>query len=194
MTAATGLGICLGGVEVAIPAALRTQSSPGLGGLVLSGWTITSVLFALFYGTRPWPAEVSNRVPALLAAFAALIAASAIPRAPLGACALILIAGTLIAVQPTTYSLALQHVVPNTQVAEGFSWILTSMTVGAAVGQLVSGQIVEIFNARTALACVGLIGLGAAIAVALQRAGLTEQHRQVRTGTFETTQDSTSSQ
>ncbi|PWI04570.1 hypothetical protein DIZ27_44550 [Streptomyces sp. NWU339] len=36
VTASAGLGLCLGGVEVAIPAGMRAQGSPGLGGLLLS--------------------------------------------------------------------------------------------------------------------------------------------------------------
>jgi MFS family permease len=176
VTASAGLGLCLGGVEVAIPAAMRAQGSPGLGGLLLSGWTITSILFAIPYGARPLPKAIENRVPALLAGFALLVAVTALPRSPLGITLAVLLAGCLIAVQPTTHSLALQTAVPRDEIAEGFAWIITSMTLGAAAGQAISGQIVELVGPRPALAAVGALGLLIAAAVTLQRTALRPRH------------------
>ncbi|QIB42667.1 MFS transporter [Streptomyces aureoverticillatus] len=172
VTASAGLGLCLGGVEVAVPAAMRAQGSPGLGGLLLSGWTITSLLFAIPYGTRPVPRALEHRVPALLAGFAVLVIATAVPRSPLGITLAVLLAGCLIAVQPTTHSLTLQTVVPREEIAQGFAWIITSMTLGAAAGQSISGHLVEQAGPRPALAAVGALGLLAAAAVTLQRAAL----------------------
>lgn len=81
VTASAGLGACLGGVEVSVPAALR-DFSPGIGGILLSGWTVTSVLFAVPYGARPWPRGLYPRIPALLCIFGGLIAFMAVLESP----------------------------------------------------------------------------------------------------------------
>nr|WP_181384005.1 hypothetical protein [Streptomyces sp. NWU339] len=118
------------------------------------------------------PRAIEHRVPALLAGFAVLVAATAIPRSPIGVTLAVLLAGCLIAVQSTAHSLALQTAVPREEIAEGFAWIITSMTLGAAVGQSISGQIVEQASPRFALAVIGALGLLAAALVTLQRSAL----------------------
>lgn len=166
--AAAGLGVCLGGVELAIPAAVGA----GLGGLLLSSCTVTSILFALPYGSRPWPRSVSVRIPTLLAGFALFIAILAIPRSVWSISILTLTAGCLIAIQATTHSIVLQHMVPENEIAEGFGWILAAMTVGASLGQLLSGLLTERCGPQMAFTGIALLGIGVAGWVMLRRSTL----------------------
>jgi hypothetical protein len=72
--AAGGFGVAVGFVEVAVPAAATAAHHTSLGGVLLSVWSVSSVLFGVIYGVRPWPRPLHLRMPALLAGFAVLIA------------------------------------------------------------------------------------------------------------------------
>jgi MFS family permease len=141
--AALGFGVTVGFVEVAVPAAATKAGHAPLGGLLLAGWSLTSVLFGIFYATRPWPRSMSLRLPVLLGLFAVLIAplalAASLPALALG----LLVAGVWITPQSTTHSTAIELVAPRGTATEAFGWVVTAVTLGLAVGQSMSGYLVE---------------------------------------------------
>jgi MFS family permease len=53
--------------------------------------------------------------------------------------------------------------------AEAFGWVITSVTVGLAIGQGLSGQLIEHFGTRPAFIASGVAGLLIAAAVWLLR-------------------------
>jgi len=109
----------------------------------LSGWSVSSVGFGLLYSLRPWPRQMSSRLPALLAGFGMLVALLAIPSTLWGLALGMFVAGALIAPQSTTHSAAIEIVAPQGTAAEAFSWITTTITLGLALGQSMSGFLVE---------------------------------------------------
>lgn len=141
--AALGFGMVIGFVEVAVPAATTALGSTSMGGVLLSVWSISSVLFGVAYSLRPKPAAMHLRLPVLLAAFAALVAVLALPTSIGWLTAAMLLAGTMITPQSATHSAAIETVAPEGTVAEAFGWVLTAVTIGLAIGQSVSGQLVE---------------------------------------------------
>ena len=83
------------------------------------------------------------RLPVLLASFGGFVALLALP-STLWALALgMLAAGALITPQSTTHSAAIELVAPRGTAAEAFGWVLTSVTLGLAIGQSISGYLVE---------------------------------------------------
>ena len=141
--AAMGFGVTVGFVEVAIPAAASQAGSPAVGGLLLGLFSIASVIFGVFYGTRPWPKPMHLRMPVLLAGFGVLIGFMAIPTTLLGLIVPLVIAGTLITPQATSHSAVIEAVAPKGTVTEAFGWVITSVTLGLAIGQSISGQLVD---------------------------------------------------
>lgn len=160
--AALGFGVVIGFVEVAIPAATTNLGHPAAGGPLLSLWSIGSVLAGVAYGMRPWPRPMHLRLPALLGGFAALVALLALPGTMGWLAATMMLAGTLITPQSTAHSAAIEQVAPAGTEAEAFGWVITAVTLGSAVGQSTSGQLVEAVGPGSAF----LAAAGAGLALA----------------------------
>lgn len=154
-----GFGILLGVVEVVIPAAATAAGSPALGGLLLGAYSLTSVVFGIFYASRPWPRSLQLRAPFLLAAFAILVAVMGLPQTLLGLALAMLVAGLPITPQATLQSLLVDRVSPVEASGEAFAWVVTAVTSGLAIGQGVSGQLVETIGVSGSLGLAAIPGL-----------------------------------
>jgi MFS family permease len=83
----------------------------------------------------------------------------AIPGTLFGLAGALLLAGTMITPQSTAHSAAIELVAPKGTVTEAFSWVITSVTFGLAVGQSLSGQLVDhvgVWASFVASACFGV--------------------------------------
>ncbi|MEJ2852743.1 MULTISPECIES: MFS transporter [unclassified Saccharothrix] len=157
--AALGFGVTIGFIEVAVPAAAADAGHVGLGGLLLSLWSVSSVLFGVLYAMRPFPRAMHLRLPVLLGGFALLSLLLAVPTTLIGLGAALLVVGTLITPQATTHSAAIEQVAPVGTATEAFGWVVTAVTVGLAIGQSVSGQLVESHGTGTAFVAAAGAGL-----------------------------------
>lgn len=141
--AALGFGVTVGFVEVAVPAAATKAGHAPLGGLLLAGWSLTSVAFGLYYAMHPWPRQMHLRLPALLGVFALLVAPLSLTTSLLALAIGLLVAGVWITPQSTAHSTAIELVAPAGTATEAFGWVVTAVTLGLAAGQSVSGYLVE---------------------------------------------------
>jgi MFS family permease len=168
--AAFGFGVTIGFVEVAVPAAATLAGRPGVGGLLISLWSVSSVAIGLLYGVRPWPRATHQRPAALLLGFSLLLS---LPAAAGGGlvqlAAALLIAGTLITPQVTTFSILIENVAPLGSVAEAFGWMVTAVTLGLAAGQMASGFMVELAGPPAAFLAAAAAGVALAAALWLRR-------------------------
>jgi MFS family permease len=173
--AALGFGLVVGAVEVGVPAVAAASGSPALGGVLLSAWSVTSVLAGVLYGMRPWPRPLHLRMPALLGGFAVLVAAMALT-GPTGSLLVLLVtmlaAGALITPQVTAHSLAVDITAPDGTATEAFGWVITAATFGIATGQSSAGIVVEAFGPPAAFLAGGLAGVALAGVLWLRRATL----------------------
>ncbi|GAA0904363.1 MFS transporter [Pseudonocardia zijingensis] len=173
--AALGFGLVIGSVEVGVPAVTAAVGSPTLGGVLLSAWSISSVLAGVLYGMRPWPRPLHLRMPALLGGFAVLVAAMALV-GPTGSLAVLVItmvfSGALITPQVTGHSLAVDIAAPPGAAAEAFGWVITAATLGIATGQSSAGIVVEQFGPAAAFVSGGTAGVVLAAVLWLRRATL----------------------
>lgn len=174
--AALGFGVTIGFVEVAVPAAATTAGHAPMGGLLLALWSLTSVGFGLYYAIRPFPKAMHLRLPVLLGLFALLVAPLAIPSNLWGLAALMLLAGVLITPQSTTHSTVIELVTPAGTTTEAFGWVVTSVTLGLAAGQSVSGYLVEHVSVASAFLAASGAGLLIAALVWLRRHTVVDQH------------------
>ena len=166
--ASLGFGLVVGTVEVGVPAVTAAAGSPALGGVLLSAWSVASVLAGVVYGLRPWPRPMHLRMPFLLAAFAVCVAAMALvgPTGALGVLVVaMLAAGALITPQVTAHSVAVEAAAPVGTVTEAFGWVVTAATLGLAAGQSVAGLVVEAAGPASAFLAGGVAG--AALAAVL---------------------------
>jgi MFS family permease len=144
--ASLGFGLVVGAVEVGVPAVTTAAGSATLGGVLLSAWSIASVVAGVLYSLRPWPRPLHLRLPALLAGFAVMgmVMAATAPAASLVPLILaMLVAGALITPQVTAHSLAVEIVAPAGTATEGFGWVITAATLGIAAGSSIAGVAVE---------------------------------------------------
>ncbi|MBB4687711.1 MFS transporter [Amycolatopsis jiangsuensis] len=167
--AALGFGMVIGFVEVAVPAAATESGHASLGGLLLSAWSLSSVVFGVAYSLHPWPRKLGLRLPLLLSGFGALVALLALPSSLWGLALLMLLAGAMITPQSTTHSAAIEVVAPGGTAAEAFGWVLTAVTLGLSAGQSVSGYLVEHSGPGAAFLAAGVAGVALAAIVWLLR-------------------------
>jgi hypothetical protein len=167
--AAFGFGVTVGSVEVAVPAAATLAGRPGIGGLLISLWSVSSVAAGLVYGVRPWPRPTHLRPAALLLGFSLLLTLPAVAGGLVQLAVALLMAGALITPQVTTYSVVIEAVAPRGSAAEAFGWMVTAVTLGLAAGQSASGSMVELAGPPAAFLAAAAAGTFLAAAVWLRR-------------------------
>jgi len=167
--AVLGFGVTIGSVEVAVPAAATLAGRPGLGGLLISLWSVSSVAAGLVYGIHPWPRAMHQRPAVLLLGFSLLLSLAAAAGGLIQLAAALLLAGVLITPQVTTSSIVIEAVAPDGSVAEAFGWVITAVTLGLAAGQSASGFIVEFAGPPVAFLAAASAGAALAGAVWLRR-------------------------
>lgn len=167
--AALGFGVLIGFIEVGVPAAAVQVGHPTAGGLLLSLMSVSSVVVGIAFGLRPWPRPMHVRLPVLLFSFAGLIALLGVPTTLWGLCLALLVAGSLITPQSTAHSVAIEIAAPRGTATEAFGWVVTSVTLGAAIGQSISGQLVELSGPPAAFLTASAVGVAVAAVLWLRR-------------------------
>lgn len=170
--AAFGFGLTIGFVEVAVPAAATMAGKAAMGGVLLSLWSISSVVAGVFYGVRPWPRALHLRPAALLLGFSLLLPLLALPSTLVGLAIALLVTGILITPQATTHSALIDVVAPPGTSTEAFGWVITAVTLGLAGGQSASGALVESVGPGAAFLAAAAGGVLIAAAVWARRSTL----------------------
>lgn len=175
--AALGFGVVIGFVEVATPAAATSAGHPVLGGLLLSVWSLSSVVVGMLYSLRPWPRAMRLRLPVLLGAFGLMVGLLSLPTwlAPSSmaflACGMV-VAGALITPQATAHSSVIEVAAPRGTATEAFGWVITAVMLGVAAGQSISGFLVEAFGPPASFLAAALSGVLLAAWVLARRSTL----------------------
>jgi MFS family permease len=160
------VGFGFGALEVAIPAFASERGRPELAGVLIAIWAVGSIAGGLVYGARASGltlAQVHVRVAVLLPiGFLALAAAES----SLAMALLVIPAGVFIApLIATRNELAGVVALPGSR-TEAFTWPLTALVGGVALGAAAAGGIVEASGWRTAvLVAAASAALGACISV-----------------------------
>jgi MFS family permease len=159
------MGFCFGAMEVTLPAFTEDHGARGLAGVLVATWSLGSAAGGLAYGARHWTGAAGRRYARL----AALLPLGYLPLAlapSLGVMFLLaLIAGICIAPTLTAGNQIAGDVAPAGAETESYTWPITSLVVGLAIGNWCAGVIVEASGWRLAfLACAGGAGLSALLA------------------------------
>jgi MFS family permease len=161
------LGFCFGAMEVTLPAFAEAQGSRGFAGVLIAVWSIGSAAGGLAYGAYAWKGSISRRYALLamllpIAYFPLAVAQSTAMMLPLA-----LLAGVAIAPTLTAGNQIAGDVAPPGTETEAFTWPVTALVVGLAVGNWVAGAVVEAADWRAAfLVSAAGATLGAALAAA----------------------------
>jgi MFS family permease len=137
------VGLGLGALEVALPAFADHEGRRELAGLLIAIWSIGSAAGGLVYGARPRRsplAEVHLRVAAVVPlGFLPLALADSIPTMAL----LVIPAGLFIAPLIATRNELAGVVAPAGAATEAYSWPLTALVAGVALGAGLAGLLVD---------------------------------------------------
>lgn len=164
--------LALGCVELGIPALAGERGVPALSGVMLAVMSVGGVLGALAYAARRWGLTASARLALLIAAYTVAIA----PLVGTPSFALmvipLLLAGAAINPIVTTVALLVEDHA-GAAAAEAFGWQSTSLAVGAAAGNALSGPLAEHHGASAAFAAGAIAATLATILAIASRRRLT---------------------
>jgi hypothetical protein len=158
------VGFAFGALEVALPAYADHEGQPELAGVLVALWALGSVTGGLVYGARPRNgslASVHLRVAVLLPiTFLPL----ALATSPATMAVLVIPAGLMIAPLIATRNELAGLVAPAAARTEAYTWPLTALVAGIALGAAASGALADATSWQTAvLAAAVAAGVGAAV-------------------------------
>jgi hypothetical protein len=164
------VGVVMGGAEVGVTAAGNAHGGSGVTSALLAIWGVGSLLGGVV-AARAGGARGARDLILLLAVLGvAHVALAAGATSALALGVLLLVAGAWIApVFAATSTLTGELARPGTQ-TEAFSWNVTALAAGVALGSAVAGVAIDAAGTGVAFVAVGAAGLGAA-ALAAARAG-----------------------
>ena len=164
LTVATA-GASFGAIDVAVIAfAEETGGRPSTGAVLLAVWSAGSILGGLAYGAAHSDVPHVRQLPILVTALAVGSALPVLAPGTLSMGVLLVLYGTTIAPYSACSSVLLGRAAPRGTVTEAFAWSGSAIFGGAALGNVVSGFVVDHVGVREALALPalsGLLGLGA---------------------------------
>jgi predicted MFS family arabinose efflux permease len=164
------MGFCFGAMEVTLPAFSEDHGARSLAGVLVATWSLGSAAGGLLYGARHWSGPAGKRYARL----AALLPIGYLPLAAAPSMGvmfgLALLAGVCIAPTLTAGNQIAGDVAPPGAETEAYTWPVTSLVVGLAIGNWSAGAIVEAADWQAAfLVSAGGAGLSALLAAARWR-------------------------
>jgi MFS family permease len=133
------LGLSIGVVEVGLPALAIHERSHGAAGILLSLWSIGSLVGGLFYGARHWSSSSERQLAMLLLGSAAVTLPLAFAWNLPSAFVLASVAGVCGApLFSRLYSLVGDHA-PQSATGTAFSWNTAALVAGIAGGSALAG-------------------------------------------------------
>jgi MFS family permease len=184
IVAVVPFGFCFGAMEVTLPAFAEDHGSRAIAGVLLSVWSLASAVGGLTFGARrpvsSLPLSTTFVWLALVLPLAYLPLAAA-PSVPVMAL-LLLPAGACIAPLLSAGNLLVSDVSPAGVATEAYTWPITSLVVGLAIGNAAAGAIIEASDWRLAfVAASASAALGGAVALT-RRASLRPLKQPAPTG------------
>jgi MFS family permease len=165
--ASVPVGFTLGTIEVVLPAFSAEEGARELAGVLLAVWSCASGVGGLAWGvlgTRVPLIEAHLRFAWLLPLAVAplLLAGSPVSMAPLA-----ILAGLPIAPLIASRNQLVERVAPAGTSTEAFTWPLTALVAGVAVGAATAGSVIEASSWAGGVVVAIAVGLvGAAVVVA----------------------------
>jgi MFS family permease len=160
------LGFTLGTIEVVIPAFSAEEGARELAGVLLAVWSAASGVGGLAWGV------LGSRVPLIEAhlRFAWLLPLALVPMllagSPLAMAPLVILAGLPIAPLIASRNQLVEHVAPAGTATEAFTWPLTALVGGVALGATTAGTVIEAGSWAGGVMVaigVGLVGAGVVV-------------------------------
>jgi len=161
------VGFSFGAIEVMLPAFADAEGNRQFAGVLIAVWSLGSALGGILYGARPRLVPLRTMHLWAAASVPVGMAVLALATSPLQMCFLVVLAGLPIApLIATRNELAGATAVPGSE-TEAYTWPLTALVAGVALGAAVAGALADGPGWRAAVAAaVAAAALGALVSVA----------------------------
>jgi MFS family permease len=158
------VGFAFGALEVALPAFADHEGRPELAGVLVALWALGSVAGGLTYGARPRRGSLAS-VHLRVALFLPLsFLPMALATSPAAMALLVIPAGVFIAPLIATRNELAGMVTPESARTEAYTWPLTALVAGIALGAATSGALADATSWQTAVLAAAIAGgVGAAV-------------------------------
>ncbi|MFI5735430.1 hypothetical protein ACIA49_35300 [Kribbella sp. NPDC051587] len=159
-------GVVTGMLNVAVPAYAERQGESWAGGVLLAVIASSSMIGGLWYGAVGWTATPGRRYVrlAIAAAVAVSLLAVAGSAAILGG--LLALVGIFAAPRMITAYTLLDELAPRDSLTQGYSWLVSGIAAGSAVGSTIAGAVVQRYGVPQSFALAGVsAAVGAGVAV-----------------------------
>jgi MFS family permease len=161
------IGFCFGAMEVTLPAFSEDVASRAWAGVLIAVWSLGSAAGGLWFGAR----ERAGHLAHWFVRLAALLPLGYLPLAAAPSLAVMLVlcvlAGLAIAPLLAVANQLIGDVAPAGALTEAYTWPITALVVGVALGNGAAGGLVEAADWRVAfLAASAGAGAGALVAFA----------------------------
>lgn len=145
------VGGIFGTMDVAVVGFAQEHGHRGLAGVVLGVFALGSLIASVVYGSMHWRAPLHRRFSIAVAGlFLGTVPIMLAPSIPVLA-GTALVAGLAISPSIIAGMGLVEALVPPGALTEGFSWVITAIGVGVAIGSSVSGVVVDAAGGHRAL-------------------------------------------
>jgi MFS family permease len=166
------VGFAFGALEVALPAFADHEGEPELAGVLIALWGLGSAAGGLAYGARPRRGSLASahlRVALLLPlSFLPMVLATS----PATMALLVVPAGVLISPLIATRNELAGRVAPAGAGTEAYTWPLTALVAGIALGAATSGALADATSWQAAVLAAAIAAAGGAAVSTGRRATL----------------------
>jgi MFS family permease len=170
LVVSAAFGLAFGTLEVTMPAFADERGSAATGGVLLAALALGSMLGGVWYGSRSFSTHLSTQ----MIGFCAVFAAALLPLAFAGSIPVMLVlmwlAGFFVAPWAATTASLVGRLAPAGAVTEAYTWEMTAVIAGFALGGVLSGVLVESAGVREALIAAAAAAT-ASVAIAWVRRG-----------------------
>lgn len=160
------VGVALGSITVAGVAYADDQGRESVYGWLMAALGLGALLGGAVYGARQWAGAPERRLRSIVALLALCYLPLVLTPGVVAMTALAALAGVFLAPAIACSFIVVDRHAPRGTVTEAFSWLVTTIGVGAAAGTAVAGPAVELGGTAWSFAVAGAGGV-AALAVLL---------------------------
>ncbi|MER5974085.1 MFS transporter [Streptomyces sp. NPDC002055] len=166
------VGMALGSIAVAALAYSDTAGGDTVYGVLMAAVGGGALVGGVVYGARQWPGEPERRLKVLVGLLALGYLPLTLTPAVVPMAVLATLAGVFLAPALACAFVVVDRHAPRGTVTEAFSWLVTTFTVGAAVGTAAAGPAVEHSGTPAGFAVAGAGGVCALLVLLATRRAL----------------------
>ncbi|MGW0855217.1 MFS transporter [Streptomyces sp. NPDC002690] len=155
------VGIALGSITVAGVAYADDQGRESVYGWLMAALGLGALIGGAAYGARQWAGAPERRLRGLVALLALCYLPLVLTPGVVAMTALAALAGVFLAPSIACSFIVVDRHAPRGTVTEAFSWLVTTIGVGAAAGTAVAGPAVELGGTAWSFAVAGAGGVAA---------------------------------